>query len=402
MKYLLLKNGNIVQNQEFLTGDILIGNNRIMETGSDIRIPTPDTEVFDVSNKYVLPGLIHYDCTFLKSDINESSESAIYIALSHGATFLIDTIKLRDDVDFQETIRWARESCKPIIADYGFHLRAFTCNRVSFNDIIKSFTLEGITSYFIKWKDIEKLEDDHVDQLFMLAAKFKLLVICKLDRTEVADAEQKQLQNTVYLERIGKILSVLKKYRCSFLFLNVASREELNLIFSDKELNDSVYASVNLCCSDEISDKLSYENLDELWENKNVLLCPPSLITPNSKKSHFIENSKSLSFLSDLLDDKKRINENMLVKACEMYAARPSKLLGISPQKGNLERGADADIIIWNPFKPNLLKSIGTNTSILRKDINAVIVNGKVITDEIYATLHSLDGRYIYRNPILI
>ena len=368
-----------------------------MEIGTEIRVPTPDTEIHDVSNKYLLPGLIHYNCSILKSD-NESSKSAIYIALSHGATFLIDTIKLRENVNFQNTIIWARESSKPIIADYGFHLRAFTCNRISLNDLIKSFIVEGITSYYVKWKDIEKIEEDHLEQLFMLAAKFKLLIICESDRANSTESGQGTINTDKYL----KILSIIKKHKCSFLFLNVTTRKELDILFSEKELNNYIYASVNLNCKNETDGELSSDDLEELWENRNILLSPPFLITPDSKKSHFIENSKSLSFLSDLLGGKKRIKEGMLVKACEMYSTRPAKLLGIFPQKGILERGADADIIVWNPFEPNLLKSIGTNTSLLRKDINAVIVNGKVITDETFGNLYDFHGRYIYRNPVLI
>ena len=402
MKYLLLKNGNIVRDNGFIQGDILIGNNRIMEIDTSIMIPSPDTEVLDVANKYLLPGLIHYDCPFLKGDASEPSNSAIYIALSHGATFLIDIVQLKEETNFQETINWARDSSKPIIADFGFHLRAFTCNRVSFADLTKSFIVEGITSYFIKWKDIEKLEDDHIEQLFMMAAKFKLLIICESSSAHTTESEHEQLLNKVNPNKFHKILSVIKQYGCSFLFLNVTTREELNILFADKELNNSIYASVNLNSQDDIPEKLTFNDLDELWENKNILMCPPVLTTPNSKKSHFIENAKSLSFLSGLLNSKKKIEDSKLAKACEMYATRPAKLLGIFPQKGILERGADADIIVWNPFEPNLLKMMGTNTSLLRKDISAVIVNGRVITDEVHENIYDFHGRYIYRNPVLI
>ncbi len=77
MKYLLLKNGQVASQQKLISGDILIGNNRIMEVGRNIRVPSPNTLVLDVSKKYLLPGLIHYNCPFLRTEEKIHSSSSI-------------------------------------------------------------------------------------------------------------------------------------------------------------------------------------------------------------------------------------------------------------------------------------------------------------------------------------
>ncbi|MDR2927918.1 MAG: amidohydrolase family protein [Cytophagaceae bacterium] len=401
MKYLLLKNGYVVQNQELLQKDVLIGNNRIIEIGTKVRVPLPDSQVIDVTDRYLLPGLIHYDSPFLKGDPNESSSSAIYIALSHGATFLLDTVKLKKEIDYRSVISYARDGNKPIITDYGFHLRAFTEKRASINDLINIFILEGITSYVIKWKDIEKLDDDNLDELFAAAAKYRLLIICESPSASSDDMETAAQLNKSDWEKYRKILSIIHEYKCTFLFLNITLKEELNFLLSNSELNKFIYASVHLNCKEKNSAKFGFNDLNELWQNRNILLAPPYLKIPNSKSNHFIENSKSSSFLSNILCNNGELSQEAIVKVCEMYAARPAQLLGIYPQKGILERGADADIIVWDPSESNILKLRGTNTSLLRKDINAVIINGKMINDEVYEIPSHLQGRYIYRNIIL-
>jgi len=402
MKYILLKNGRIVQEDKLFTGNILICNNRIIEIGTDIKAPTPYTEIIDLSDKYLLPGLIHFNCSFLKSDSYNPTNSAIYIALSHGATFLIDTVKPKQETDFSKTICVAREGSKPIIADYGFHLRAYSCNRISSEELVKTIFNEGISSFYIKWKDLYKMENDKLEQLFELAAKLKLLIIC-----ESAEKEQDNVENERLISKTGSdnyfnmIMKIIEKHKCPFLFHGITTWKELNLLFTNKALNNNLFASVNLNNGSIETDKLMCKDLEKLMEYPNIILSPPELILPNSQRSHFIENDKISSFLTDLIFNEKGINEDLIVKVCEMYATRPAKLLGIYPQKGVLDIGADADIIVWNPGDPHIMKSRGTNTFLLRKDINAVIINGKMITDEVYEVPYNLEGQYVYRNSMI-
>jgi len=401
MKYLLLKNGRIAYDGMLLTGNMLIGNNRIIEIGTDVKQPNPYTEVIDMSNKYLLPGLIHFNCSFLKGENYKPANSAIYIAISHGATFLIDSVKLQKDTDCNRNIRQARESIKPIIADYGFHIRAYSCNRVTSQDLISIILTEGISSFFINWKDINKIEKDNLEQLFKLAAKFHLLIICESTAKDQSGNEIDYLISDKDSENFNILLSIIKKYNCKILFSGISSWKELELLYSKKELNENIYASVNLNNNRNDINKLISKDLAELLKNPNIILSPPELILPNSQKSHFIENDKSYSFLFDLICDKKGVNEELLVKTYELYATRPAKLLGIYPQKGVLEFGADADIIVWNPDDPHIMKSRSTNTFLLRKDINTLFINGKMITDEVYEMPYNLEGRFIYRNPII-
>ena len=397
MKYILLKNGRIVQDGKLISSNILIGNNRIIEIGTDIKVPTPYSEVIDLSNKYLLPGLIHFGCSFLKLENNAPTSSAIYIALSHGATFLMDTVKLIEETSFSKTINLSRESCKPIIADYGFHLRAYTCRHLSNENLLNVLTYEGISSFCIKWKDIEKLDKDNLNKVFEFASKSKLLFICESNDNNTIIGEKESLFTQNNADKLNFLLSIIEKYKCYFLFSGIATWEELDILFQNETLKDYIFASVNLSGGKNNPEKLNHKDLSKLVLNPNIILSPPELVQPDSKKSNFIENLKTSSFLSDLLCNDKTIKEESLLNVCDLYASRPAKLLGIYPQKGVLEIGADADIIIWNPAQQKSRNIGGTDAILLRRDIYAVFMNGMMVTDDIEEIHKNLSGKYIFR-----
>ncbi|MCL2074443.1 MAG: amidohydrolase family protein [Marinilabiliaceae bacterium] len=398
MKYILLKNGRIVHDDKLVSGNILIGNDRIIEIGDHVKAPHPYSEIIDLSNKYLLPGLIHYNCSILKLENNEPTSSAIYIALSHGATFLMDTVKIQKETPFSKTINFSRESCKPIIADYGFHLRAHRCCHLSEEDLLKILTYEGISSFYIKLKDIKKLLKNNLNCMFDFASKSKLLYICETKEVNKITGEKESLFSENNIEKFNFLMSVIKKYKYPFLFTGITTWEELDKIFQDKELNDNIFASVHLSDKCNKDGTLNYKDLEKLVKNPNIILAPPELIQPDSKKSSFIENAKTYSFLSDLICREKSINEDLLLNICEMYATRPAKLLGIYPQKGVLDIGTDADFIVWNPAERNSRIIGGTDAILLRKDIYAVIMKGKMVTDDIEEIHKNLSGKFLFRN----
>ena len=399
MKYLLLKNGQIASQNSIITGDVLIGNNRIIEVGSNIRVPSTCTNVVDVADKYLLPGLIHYDCPILKTDDKLQSSSSIYMALSHGATFLMDTLRLKKETDFKDALEIARESCKPIITDYCFHLGSSTCARVSIHDLYYGFVHEGITSYFIKWKHIEKIKEGQLDHLLSLAAKFQLLIVCETNTIKQSLIANKPEFVRVYIKKMQQFASILNNTGCPFLFLDLTLEEEIEALYSTGSSALPIYASVNLDYSKtRVPGRLNVSNLENLWENPNIMLAPPNMSYPDIEISRFIEHGKSPSFLLDIFEGNFEISHSLLTKVCDMYAKRPAQVFGIYPQKGVIEPGVDADIIIWNPEEPNRSKTGGSNTSLLRKDISALIVNGQVITDDQITVPNQLNGKFIQRN----
>jgi dihydropyrimidinase len=398
MKYILLKNGLIVQPHRVLKGDLLIGNNRIMQIGRKLQDPNPETNIIDLNGNYILPGLIHFNSPFLKIDENNQG-SAIYIALSHGGTFLMDALKISKPADFIATIQSARASSQPIITDYSLHLDAASSNKLSAEDLYHCFIKEGATSFTLKWKHIHQLIDGRMNYLLKFIAANQLLLICETGTIKNSSLIGHPKFFSSYLKLLSSALQVLQTEGVQVLITDVASKEELELILGDYTAGHKFFAAINITdAPPNIPGALSKEILASVGNHPHVVLNPP-LLQPPALSHHFIENKTLYSFLQHIMGSK-AVSKNALLTVCNMYATRPAKLLGAYPQKGAIEPGADADLIIWSPVHEDYGPKPGANTSLLRTDIKGILTNGRFITEDDLIISDQLYGRFIYRNPI--
>ncbi|WP_026472976.1 amidohydrolase family protein [Alkaliflexus imshenetskii] len=399
MKYTILTNGYIVNNMTITKGDILIGNNRIIDMGKKLRLPTPDTQIIDAYNKYLLPGLLHLRCPFLKDD-DETSHSAIYIAISQGATFLIDILKLKSTNYDNEYIEKVKLNCQPIVADYGLHLDAACCSDYGIEELSECFLHEGISSFHLRWKYVDKLLSGELDHILRKASKLDFLLI--LETASVKANIQMLRENAFrkYLDRLQEIITYVKKAGVKMLITDISSMDEVDELYAFKD-NDHVYAAITPGkTASHFHQRITTHDILELHSNPNIILNSPALSLPENTADYFIENGKNPSFIMEMIGQTNKPAQ-YLPKLCDMFATRPAQLLGVYPQKGTLNPGADADIIVWNPTVPDQIKTDGANTSLLRQDISTLILNGEVISEEQLIISHQLRGRYIHRFPIL-
>jgi dihydropyrimidinase len=97
----------------------------------------------------------------------------------------------------------------------------------------------------------------------------------------------------------------------------------------------------------------------------------------------------------------KRISLNRFV---ELTSTNPARIFGIYPQKGEIAKGSDADLLIWNPDKE---KTISVKTHHQNSDINIyegfeimgspeyVIKDGKVIIEKGKMINESIKGKFL-------
>ena len=398
MKYILLQNGLIVQPHRVLRGDMLIGNNRIMQVGQHLHDPNPETEIIDIQGKYILPGMIHFRSPFLKTDENNQG-STIYIALSHGSTFLLDALKITKANSFKETIEKARANSQPIITDFSLHLDAASANKLSTKELNHCFIREGVTSFTLKWKHIHQLIDGELKPLLKYITSNQLLLICETRTIKNSTLVGNPKLFTSYLKLLSDALKVLRAEGTQVLITDVASKEELELILSESTSSQNLYVAINTTNTPEnVPGTLTIDLTETLSKHPNIVIDPPLLQPPGLSK-HFIENRTMCSFLQNITGGKP-VTQKSLITICQMYATRTAKLLGVYPQKGALEPGADADLIIWTPLETDSTQKHGANTSLLRTDIKGLLTNGRFITEDDLIITDQLNGRYIYRNPI--
>ena len=397
MKYILIKNGLIVQPHKIIKGDMIICNNRILEIALHLDHSDPETKIIDVNGNYILPGLIHYKSPFLKTDCLDEI-STIYIALSHGSTFLMDVLKITNINEFIKTINEARSNSKPIITDFSLHIDAYSASKLSREALNHCYINEGATSFTLKWKYVHKLISGKLDTLLKFISDNQLLLICETEDIKQASLIKHPNFFYSYLEILKEALQILRNKNVKTLITDLTSKEELYTIFGNNIHDDKIFAAIssrnNLT---DIPGAIQKENLSKLGKHTNIVLNPPVLKPPEIYKQ-FIENKSMFSFLKDIAGSK-LVTQESLLTICQMYATRPAKLLGAYPQKGALLPGSDADLLIWSPIKTSAYIKPGANTSLLRTDIKAMLFNGRYITADDMIISGQLNGRYIYRNP---
>ncbi len=406
MKYTLLKNGHIISGKEIIKGDLLIGNSRIMAIEENIHHHSLEAEVMDLKGKYVLPGLLHYNCPFLAShDTSAIPNTSIYQAISHGATFIMDTVNLSQEDNCIEQLSQIREGCKPIISDFGFHLgMQGTCDISSYN-IEYCFVHEGITSHFLPGNFQETLTNSKIEGLFHSGARQNTIFICDLNTLSSEGASVQE-----YLTALKTLFDFFSHSNCLVLFLNVAHRSELQLITPYLKADSYIYAALNITseAGEEAEAKNNMIGIDDLLEHKHnshVMLLPPVLNDAKADISAFTEHGRNISFIERMYLLFGGQASSLLPTLCDMYATRPARLLGIYPRKGLLKPGSDADLIIWSPTsaKTKFTEPIGTaNTALLRRDIKKLFISGVLIENNDPLIQSKMKGQFVYRGAPLL
>ena len=90
----------------------------------------------------------------------------------------------------------------------------------------------------------------------------------------------------------------------------------------------------------------------------------------------------------------------------EVTSTAPAKMFGLYPQKGNLDPGADADIVVYDP-RPR--STISANTHHMAVDyscyegmevtgaVDTVLLRGSVVLERGQYVGHAGDGRFVAR-----
>ncbi|MDG5798764.1 amidohydrolase family protein [Marinilabiliaceae bacterium ANBcel2] len=392
MKYCILKNGKVVTEKGIVKKDILIGNGKILEVGNNIKISYPSVKKQNLQGFYILPGLIHYNCPFLRRNTAKAS-SSVYDSISQGATCLFDTLRakgLSDTAVFKQLPLF--NNAIPA-GSYALHLSAETCNNMKYQMFKKLVIMHGLSSCALRWKTIEKFIKGKFKKVAARSAEMDMLILCKTEAIKDAGMIENYTYFKSYLKKLTAIIEQVRKYNTTILFSGITTKDEVTTILNSKY--SKVYIAVTIPENETKSTTILNKNdiFDRLYKNPAILLSPPQLSQEENSFLNLLNNCNQKSFLTKYITYK-NINEQQLIKVCDMYATRMAKLLGLYPGKGLIAPGADADFIVWDPS----LTHKPTTSSLLRQDIHSLILNGTVVLKDNLVLPEDISGRYYFRN----
>ena len=434
---MLIKNGTIVNSDSTLVADLLIENGKIIKIEGNLLGNSSSDKVIDAKDCYVIPGGIDpHVHMHLPSPAGYSADdflSGSKAALHGGTTTLIDFVTPKKRQSLNKAIEQRKNEALKSRTNTYFHVSPIEW-RNSMEDEIKNCFEDGFKSFkvYMAYKSSIGLNDDVLFNVMKAVGKAggTVTVHCELgdDIEELRNkfAEESKLSpeyhplsrpSKLEAEAIKKAIELAKKASCPIYIVHVSAKESLVYIKQAQASGQAVIAET--CPQYLLLDDSKYigdfdqtapfvmspplrkkEDNNELWKaltddtikTLGTDHCPFTLKQKETGEHDFrsipngaggVEHRLALLYTYGVLTGK--ISMNQFVALTSTNAA---KIFSLYPAKGIIAVGSDADIVIWDKYKENI---ISTKTHHSNCDINVfegiktigipkvVILHGEII-----------------------
>ena len=364
--------------------DIGIEGGKIAKMASDLK-DSDAREVIDSTGKYILPGLIdvHVHPVYV-----DTIEDCSILGAFGGITTMIHYAYARPGMELANTVRkFIEEGEKTSYTDFAIHGAMFDPEN-QIKDTPKCFEM-GVKSFkmFMTYAKLGWMTDDYylAKAMDVIAQLGGLAMVHAEDGLSIDYLEDKyrdQPQKDVFLkvrpdvleaDATFRAISIAEVMNCSLYIVHVSAARSLDPIRKARDKGQTVFAETcpqYLCLTDEVLQEKgplakigpplrSVQDNEALWEGLKVGLIDviASDHAPKHKKidDDFFEapfgSPSSETMLT--VTYQKGVNEGRL-HLCTLISAMsevPAKIFGIYPQKGALQEGSDADLVIFDPTK---------------------------------------------------
>lgn len=447
----IIKNGILVTPTDTFKADLKIENGTIKMIADQIS-PDKADEVIDAEGQFVLPGAIDPHTHLAIDNTLDDFESGTQAAAVGGITSIINYTDPKKGQSYLENLKEWKQKAEPSIIDYSFHSIINTCDETVLEEMPR-LTEEGVTSYklFMAYRGTNMVDDRQIYALMKKASELGMVTNVHAENGDVIDnliheALSKGNTDPIYhaytrppaseAEATNRALRIAEVLNAPIYIAHVSCEEALNEIKAAKARGVTAFAETcpqYLVLTD---DYLKKENSESV-----KYICSPPLrtlhdqhalwggITANALStigsdhaSHPYINGKELGIndftkapnglpgLENAIPllyhfgvHEKRIS---IQKFVEITSYNPSRIFGMYPNKGSLNIGSDADIVILNPRKQQVItrETQVQNTEYnvyegfkIMGSISHVLSRGKLIVKDKVVIGKPGHGKFIYR-----
>lgn len=405
----LIKNGTLVTANKTFVSDILIDGEIISRVGENLE--SPGTTTVDARGKMVLPGGIdphvHLDLAMFDTVSADDHYTGHKAAAFGGTTTVMDFVEDKDP-ELLKNIARLREKADPkAVIDYSFHLNITKFNQ-NVADQIPSVLESGVTTLkvFTAYNNRLRLQDGEIFQLLMKAAEYGLLTMLHAENGDVIEILVAQALEAGHTDPIwhartrpswGAVESVLRGAALAaqadaplyVVHMNTAGEVDQlayarehgikvmgetcpqYLFFSENDLErqdgskwicsppmrtESDQARIWQALAANTLQTIGTDHCPFFYDGTKPIDYEGSPVMIPGKelgRDDFTKIPNGLPGVADRLPilwtegvGKGRITANQFVA---YTSTNPAKIFGLYPQKGCLEPGSDADLVIWDP-----------------------------------------------------
>ena len=385
MKYdVLIQGGMVVTGAGIQKADVAIKGEKIIRVKPRL-LQEEAGRVIDASGKYVMPGVIDVHV----HPVYEDDMGGLSLTAAHGGvTTLIHFAYAKPGMKLIDTIKqYQEEGSKKSYLDFGIHGTLFD-PASQIEEIPKAFEL-GVSSFkmFMAYAKLKWMTDDyHLIKAMDLIAECGGMAMVHAENGLVTDyLEDRSLkrgedQKAVFLktrpdyleaEAIFRAISIAAITRCPLYIVHLSTARGVVPLQQARAEGQTIYVEScpqYLTMTDAKLQKLgplakigpplrTEKDRLALWKaiQKGIIDTVASDHAPKAKKMDdpFFESPygspQSETMLTVTYDEgvnKRRIKPNKLV---QLFSENPAKIFGLYPRKGTIQKGADADLLIFDP-----------------------------------------------------
>lgn len=404
MKY-LLKNGTVVTGEKSERLDILVEGEKIVQVGKNL--PSKDAQEIDVSGKLLFPGFIdghtHFDLEVAGTVTADDFETGTKAAILGGTTFVIDYASqdkgghtLKEGLD-----KWHKKADDKCSCDYSFHMSVVEWNEETEREI-QDMINEGITSFKLYMTYPAMIVDD--GDLYKIIKKLNEYgcfagVHCEnAGAIDALIAEAKKegrlgpenhplvRPDIMEAEAVHRLLVIADAADAPVMVVHLTNRKAFEEVMRARMNGQKVYAETcpqYLLLDDSVYSKPDFEGAkyvcappirkkadqDCLWK----ALANDQIQTVATDQCSFTMEQKALgkddftkipgglpgvqtrgTLLYTYGVRTGRITQEQM---CRLLSENAAKLYGVYPNKGVIREGSDADIVVFDPEKENVISA---------------------------------------------
>ncbi|MHB8485905.1 MAG: dihydropyrimidinase [Candidatus Acidiferrales bacterium] len=437
---MVIKNGTVVTATDTCVADVGVNGHKVSAIGAQLPIENAG-KVVDATGCLVIPGGIdvhtHLDMPFGGTMSADDFETGTIAAAFGGTTTLIDFAIQYKGQSLREAFdTWMKKAHDKAVTDYSFHCIITDLGSAQLEEM-GQLIREGVTSFklFMAYPGVFMLDDASIFRAMSQAAKHAGLICMHAENGGAIDvivqralAEGKRAPKyhaltrpvTAEAEATSRAIALAEMAGAPVYIVHLSCNEALEKVREARDRGLPAYAETcpqYLYLSLENFDVPGFEGakyvftppLREKWHQEKLWqgLAQDTLQVVSTDHCPFcfkeqkelgrddftkipnggpgIEHRLSLIYTGGVHG--KRFSANRFV---ELVSTAPAKLFGLYPRKGTIAVGSDADLVI---FDPNREEIISAKTHHMRVDYSmfegihttgapkAVFSRGKAVID---------------------